>query len=80
MYNIIELGDHDGTVYKGVPFERKFYIDVPLDKEMHSPEKTRIQIPRSLAGYINHLQQVERDYLDLRDKVNEANSYVGHKL
>lgn len=35
---------------------KRFFIDCPLDVEMHEPEYRRIEIPRELAKYIKRLQ------------------------
>jgi len=34
----------------------RYYIDCPIDVEMHEPEVRRIEIPRELAKYIKKLQ------------------------
>lgn len=49
-------------------YPRKFYIDCPLDLEMHPPQLKRIEIPRALALYIRSLQE---ENLNLRTELKK---------
>ena len=46
----------------------KYYIDVPIDIEMHEPECRRIQIPRELGVYIRSLQ---REIRELKEQLKQ---------
>ena len=36
--------------------KHRYWIDCPLDVELHDPEVRRIEVPRELALYIQRLQ------------------------
>ena len=68
MVNLFNVMTMVGS--SGVPTEKpRYFIDCPVDVEMHDAELRRIEIPRELAVYLN---DIRRENEELKDKLRKC--------